>query len=149
MRSYGIYKVKKMYEPFVIGREQLLYDLLKENGKQSENLQEVQYLCDILEHQAIDEAIITNLGKVFNSIERGNKEYTLKHPVKGCIRISLSDYSLNVVCDGSRMLDLDLFIALSEAGNRFFAVMDEQGEWGWLKPIKYTSNRAQAVAVIR
>ena len=66
MRSYGIYKVKEMYQPFVIGRERLLYDLLKEDGHQSDDLHEVHYLCDKLEEKMIDEAIITNLGKGFH-----------------------------------------------------------------------------------
>ncbi len=149
MRSYGIYKVKKKYEPFVIGRERLLYDLLKENSKQIGDLQEVHYLCDPLERRTIDEAIVSKLGKVFTSIERGNEGYKLMHPVKGSICISLSEYSLDVYCDGSRMLDLDLFVALSEVGNRFFAVMDGHGEWGWLKPIKYTNYRSQSLAVIQ
>ena len=71
-----------------------------------------------------------------------NGEYKLTHPVKGSILISLSSYSLNVFCDGSRMLDLDLFVALSGADDRFFAVMDGHGEWGWLKPVKTTDFRA-------
>ena len=48
MRSYGIYKVKEMYQPFVIGRERLLYDLLKEDGHHSDDMPEVHYLCDKL-----------------------------------------------------------------------------------------------------
>ena len=55
--------MKEIYQPFVIGRERLLYDLLKENDNTNENLQEVHYLCDILEEKTIDEAIVTNLGK--------------------------------------------------------------------------------------
>lgn len=149
MRSYGIYKVKKEYEPFVIGREQLLYDLLKEDGNQSGDLREIHYLCDVLERQAIDEAIISNLGKVFETIERENGEYKLTHPVKGSILISLSPYSLSVYCDGSRMLDLDLFVALSEAGDRFFAVMEGKGEWGWLKPIKFSERGPLTEAIFR
>lgn len=149
MRSYGIYKVKKKYEPFIIGREELLYELLKENSKQSDNVREIKYLCDMLERQKINEAIISNLGKVFTTIECANGEYKLTHPVKGTIFISLSSYTLTVYCDGSRMLDLDLFVALSEAGNRFFAVRDEEGEWGWLKPVKHTDTLAQAAAVFR
>lgn len=143
MRSYGIYKVKKMYEPFIIGREQLLYDLLKGNGNHHDDLREVRYLCDPLERQAIDEAIVSNLGKVFTTIELENEQYRLTHPVKGSILITLSPYSLTLVCDGSRMLDLDLFVALSEVGNRFFAVMKGQGEWGWLKPVKCTGQHAE------
>ncbi|MCZ2256977.1 sporulation inhibitor of replication protein SirA [Sporosarcina sp. G11-34] len=149
MRSYGIYKVKKEYEQFVIGREQLLYELLKRNDGQSEDLKEVHYLCDVLERQAIDDAIISKLGKVFETIERENGEYKLTHPVKGSILISISPYSLSVYCDGSRMLDLDLFVALSEAGDRFFAVMDGHGEWGWLKPIKFPDRRMETEAIFR
>lgn len=143
MRSYGIYKVKKMYEPFILGREQLLYDLLKENGNQQDALREVRYLCDPLERETIDEAIVSNLGKVFSTIELENERYRLTHPVKGSISITLSPYSLTLVCDGSRMLDLDLFVALSEVGNRFFAVMDGQGEWGWLKPVRCTNQELE------
>jgi hypothetical protein len=149
VRMYGIYKVKKEYEPFVIGREQLLYDLLKENGEHSNDLKEIHYLCDIIEPEVIDEAILSNLSKVFETIERENGEYKLTHPVKGSILISLSAYSLSVFCDGSRMLDLDLFVALSEVDSRFFAVMDNNGEWGWLKPIKFSDSERKTAAIFR
>jgi len=141
LRAYGIYKVKEMYQPFVIGRERLLYDLLKEDEQKNDCMPEVDYLCDRLEEKMIDEAIIANLGKGFSSIETRDGEYKLTHPVKGSILISVSAYSLNVLCDGSRMLDLDLFVALSGADDRFFAVMDGHGEWGWLKPVKTTEFR--------
>lgn len=149
MRSYGIYKLKKRYEPFIIGREQLLFELLAENNTSEESTPEVKYLCEILEKQKIDEAIISNLGKVFKTVECSNGEYKLTHPVKGSVFISLSNYSLTVLCDGSRMLDLDLFVALSEAGNRFFAILEEQKEWGWLKPIKHKDTLAETAAVFR
>ena len=51
MRSYGIYKVKEMYQPFIIGRERLLYDLLKEDAITVEDLHEVHYLCDKFEEK--------------------------------------------------------------------------------------------------
>ena len=149
MRSYGIYKVKKRYEPFIIGREELLNELLIENRESLNSTPEVKYLCEILEQQKIDEAILSNLGKVFKTVECANGEYKLTHPVKGTITITLSSYALTVCCDGSRMLDLDLFVALSEAGNRFFAVMEEQGEWGWLKPIKHKDILAETTAIFR
>ena len=101
-----------------------------------------------LKRQVINEAIVSNLGKRFTTIECEDGEYKLTHPVKGSILISLSSYSLNVFCDGSRMLDLDLFVALSGSGDRFFAVMDGHGEWGWLKPIKSTNFRAYEEAHI-
>ncbi len=136
-----------MYQPFVIGRERLLYDLLKEDGQQSDCMPEVHYLCDRLEEEMIDEAVISNLGKGFTSVECRDGEYKLTHPVKGSIVISRSSYSLNVFCDGSRMLDLDLFVALSGTDDRFFAVMDGRGEWGWLKPVKYNNLRMREVSV--
>jgi len=139
--------VKKLYEPFVIGREQLFYELLIKNNGKPESLQEVKYLCDVLDRQAINHAIITNLGKVFTTVECENEEYKLSHPVKGSIIISLADYSMTVFCRGSRMLDLDLFVALSEVGDRFFAVMEGHGEWGWLKPIKYSEPKKKNEAV--
>jgi hypothetical protein len=135
VRTYDIYKVKKRYQSFILGREGLLYDLLKDHA-QEEPLREVKYLCDEIEESAIDQAILSNLGKSFTTVESDDGEYKLSHPVKGSIHISLTPYSLQAYCDGSRMLDLDLFVALSGADDRFFAVMDEYGEWGWLKPIK-------------
>ncbi|KXH80068.1 sporulation inhibitor of replication protein SirA [Sporosarcina sp. HYO08] len=140
MRSYDIYNVKEQYHAYMIGREKLLYELLKED-EQENTLQEVHYLCERLEGAAIEDAVITNLGKGFASIEQGDKKFKLTHPVKGSIVISVSSYALTVVCDGSRMLDLDLFVALSGMNDRFFAVMDGYGEWGWLKPVKYTNLR--------
>ena len=121
--------------------------LLKEDEQQNDDLREVHYLCDNLEEKMIDEAIL-NLGKGFTSIESGDGEYKLTHPVKGSILISLSSYSLNVFCDGSRMLDLDLFVALSGSDDRFFAVMDGHGEWGWLKPVKYTDLRERRICIL-
>lgn len=136
MRTYDIYKVKKRYQSFILGRENLLYELLKDYTT-NEPMQEVTYLCDEIEESAIDQAILCNLGKSFTKVESDEGEYKLSHPMKGSIHISLSPYSLQAYCDGSRMLDLDLFVALSGADDRFFAVMDKRGEWGWLKPIKH------------
>ncbi|GEN81938.1 hypothetical protein SLU01_02500 [Sporosarcina luteola] len=135
MRTYDIYKVKERYQSFILGREGLLYDLLKDCA-QEPPLQEVQYLCDEIEESAIDQAILSNLGKSFTTVESDDGEYRLTHPMKGSIHLSLTPYSLQAYCNGSRMLDLDLFVALSGSDDRFFAVMDEHGEWGWLKPIK-------------
>lgn len=147
MRTYDIYKVKKRYQSFILGREGLLYDLLKDYAPK-EPLQEVQYLCDEIEEAAIDQAILRNLGKSFTTVESDEGEYRLSHPMKGSIHISLTPYSLQVFCNGSRMLDLDLFVALSGADDRFFAVMDEHGEWGWLKPIKYEQHVGNEKALL-
>ncbi|WP_040286785.1 sporulation inhibitor of replication protein SirA [Sporosarcina koreensis] len=135
MRTYGIYKIKETYQDFVLGRERLLYDLLSADGSDT-HLNEVRYLCDRLEIGAIENAIMKQLGKNFHTIDRGDMKYTLTHPLKGTIDVGFSSHALHATCHGSRMLDLDLFVALSSAEDRYFAVMDESSEWGWLKPIR-------------
>lgn len=149
MRIYGIYKVKKMYEKFIIGREQLLYELLKGHVKDERSLQEVHYLCDTIDLAPIDEVIMSKLSKVFETVHSEAGRYELTHSVKGKINIIHSPYSLIVKCDGSRMLDLDLFVALSETDRRFFAVMEDGNEWGWLKPMKHSDEKIERAVVFR
>lgn len=149
MRLYGIYKVKKMYEQFIIGREQLLYELLKGNIKDDRSFQEVHYLCDTIELQMIDDVILSKLSKVFDAVHCEEGYYELTHSVKGKIMLFHSPYSLIVKCDGSRMLDLDLFVSLSEIDRRFFAVMEDGNEWGWLKPVKHTDEKVKSAVVFR
>lgn len=98
--------------------------------------QQIHYLCEHLEEELIDSAIISNLERGFTTMEQMDGAYRLTHPVKGSISITLSSHALHVNCDGSRMLDLDLFVALSASDDRFFAIMDDRREWGWLKPVK-------------
>lgn len=119
----------------MIGREKLLYDLLKGNDQQRP-MQEIQYLCDELACDQLDNVIIHSLGKGFSEIKGNDGVYQLHHPVKGSLYISITRYYLQIYCDGSRMLDLDVFISLSDSADRFFAVMKGQGEWGWLRPVK-------------
>ncbi len=135
MRTYGIYKIKETYQDFVLGRERLLYDLLKADETDT-HLQEVRYLCDRLEISSIEKAIMNELGKNFHTIDAGDMNYTLTHPLKGTIDVGFSSHALHATCHGSRMLDLDLFVALSSAEDRYFAIMDESREWGWLKPVR-------------
>lgn len=144
MRLYEIYKVKKDYQSFIIGREKLLYDLLTGNSHQ-QTIQEIQYLCDEIISKQLDNVIMNSLGKQFTEIVSDSGKYELRHPVKGSLHISVTPYYVQVICNGSRMLDLDLFISLSDTADRFFAVMKEEREWGWLKPVKrkeiqYTKN---------
>lgn len=137
MRIYGIYKVKEKYEQFILGREQLLYDLLKGNSEHAQNMKEVQYLCECIEQNIVEEMIISKLSAVFETIKCEANRYELTHTVKGTIIINFSPYCLTVECLGSRMLDLDLFVSLSEINRYFFAVMETKNEWGWLKPVKF------------
>lgn len=135
MRTYEIYRVKERYEPFIIGREALLHELLK-NTKFYKQDREMIYICEKLNQEEIHASIVVNLGKVFKEVEYSNGKFTLSHPVKGLIVLSFSPFSITVQCHGSRMLDLDFFVAVAETEDRFFAIRTEQGEWGWLKPVK-------------
>ena len=137
MRIYGIYKVKKKHEHFILGREQLLYDLLKGNIEHEQNSKEVHYLCESIEQKVVEEIIVSKLSEVFETVKCDPNRYELTHTVKGTIIIDFSPYCLTVKCLGSRMLDLDLFASLSEIDRYFFAVMETNKEWGWLKPVKF------------
>ncbi|RKJ07883.1 sporulation inhibitor of replication protein SirA, partial [Butyricicoccus sp. 1XD8-22] len=44
---------------------------------------------------------------------------------------------IEAVCEGSRMLDLDLFQSLGQINDSFLAFNKEEAECGWLKPIKH------------
>lgn len=135
MRLYEIYKVKEQYQSFILGRERLLYHLLSDSNE-AKPLKEITYLCEKLEEDMIQKLIELHLERSFSALEESNGQYKLTHPVKGSILISVLSHSLQASCDGSRMLDLDLFAALSKTDDRFFAVLDDAEEWGWLKPVK-------------
>lgn len=149
MRLYGIYKIKAKHEQFIVGREHLLYELLKGNVQHKKRVQEVRYLCEPIEETMIEEVILSKLGESFESIHVQNNRYELTHAVKGTIYLTVSSHALTVHCVGSRMLDLDLFVALSEVDGRFFAVMEGENEWGWLKPMKHTKEKLKSPTVLR
>lgn len=149
MRLYGIYKIKEKHEQFIIGREHLLYELLKGNVQHKKRIQEVHYLCEPIEATMIEDVILSKLEEGFESVLVEKGRYELTHAVKGTIYMTISAHALTVHCVGSRMLDLDLFVALSEMDSRFFAVMEGESEWGWLKPIKHTKEKVKTPTVLR
>ena len=136
MRKYEIFKIKAEYQSFIMGRERLLFDLLAVGP--STNYQEIEYLCDKLNESELDQLIQQKLGKSFDALDSSHNEYRLTHLIKGEVFIKMGTHCIQVYCQGSRMLDLDLFVALSSSTDRFFAVMNEQEECGWLKPVKYS-----------
>ncbi|ARK22798.1 MULTISPECIES: sporulation inhibitor of replication protein SirA [Sporosarcina] len=136
MRKYEIFKIKSAYQSFIMGRERLLFELLTVGP--STNYQEIEYLCDQLNQRELDSIIQHNLAKSFDNLDSYHNEYRLTHLIKGEVFIKMGTHSIQVYCQGSRMLDLDLFVALSTSTDRFFAIMNEQEECGWLKPIKYS-----------
>ena len=136
MRKYEIFKIKSAYQSFIMGRERLLYELLTTGPSKSR--QEMEFLCDELNQRELDHIIQHHLAKSFDDLDSHHTEYRLTHLIKGEVFIKMGMHSIQVYCQGSRMLDLDLFVALSTSTDRFFAVMNEQQECGWLKPIKYS-----------
>lgn len=146
MRKYEIFKIKSDYQTFIMGRERLLFEMLA-TGLAS-NYQEIEYLCDRLNEKELDQLIKGKLVKSFDKIDFCYNEYRLTHFIKGEVFIKMGTHCLQVYCQGSRMLDLDIFVALSAATDRFFAVMNEEEECGWLKPIKYSERMLLEDSVI-
>ena len=89
------------------------------------------------------------MKKYFKIVQKSTTQFELIHELKGTIFITIDGHQLCAVCDGSRMLDLDLFIALSGEGDRYFAFMDGQREWGWLKPFKHPQEIVERMTVFR
>lgn len=136
MRKYEIFKIKSNYQSFVFGRERLLFELLVQ--KTDSHYNKIIYLCDQLNERELHELICEKLAVRFNEVDCWHNECRLTHLMKGEVFIKTTAYTIEVYCKGSRMLDLDLFAALSSASDRFFAVMEEHEECGWLKPVKYS-----------
>lgn len=143
MRLYKIFNVKSQYEYFTMGREEQLFYLLREFEK---NKQQVEYICNPIQPLLL-EKLMQKLSIIFHSSRTEKGHCELIHPVKGKITITAAPYYLSVYCEGSRMLDLDLFNTLSKEQQPLFAVMQKEKEWGWLKPIKYTKENDESAIV--
>ncbi|MET3576444.1 sporulation inhibitor of replication protein SirA [Bhargavaea ullalensis] len=141
MRVYTIYEVKGDHRSFVIGRESLLEEMLGgDHGSRPvhrEDGREVRYLCRPICREAVSEALMGRLDGRFPEMGRDGEELIFHHPVKGTIRIGFGPYSLTVGCEGTRMLDLDLFAGLAGVSGHYFAVREGSRECGWLKPVRF------------
>lgn len=137
MREYIIYEVKNAHQPFVLGRERMLEELLAVEGEESP---EVRFLCHEVDPDRVMLQLKHRMGRRFPEVGREGGLLRLHHPVKGTIRIGFGDYSLTARCEGTRMLDLDLFAGLSGLSGGYFAVRGGSGECGWLKPVKFWEN---------
>lgn len=150
MRTYSIFEIKSDYQPFIFGREHLLFELLNGNGNLLvENFREIDYLCEQIDPALIEKALLQKMGNLFPSITKEMGVYGLSHPIKGDIKIEVHPLHLEATCDGSRMLDLDLFVSLSNVSDSFFAVMEDERECGWLKPVKSDQVRMQYTREVR
>lgn len=137
MREYIIYEVKSDHQPFILGRERMLEELL---APEAEEIAQIRYLCHEVDPERVMFQLMHRMDRRFPEVGREGGLLRLHHPVKGTIRIGFGDYSLIAKCEGTRMLDLDLFAGLSGISKGYFAVRGESGECGWLKPVKFWEN---------
>ncbi len=141
MRTYSIFNIKKQYQSFVFGRERLLLEMVsaKEQTLESSISKQLSYLCEPIEGCLVQGVIYEHLQKSFPTIERVDDYLRFEHQFKGGLKIKVYTYYIEAVCEGSRMLDLDLFHSLSQMNDSFLAFNKEESECGWLKPIKHAS----------
>lgn len=132
MRTYEVFRVKKKYKPFVLGREKLLNELLINNEKNYNETKEISCMCEKIATHNMDSSVIKRLGQLFKKMEYKNGQFTLTHPKKGSLILSFTTYSIIVHCHGSRMLEADLFSSISHTNKRFFTINEERDEYGWL-----------------
>lgn len=151
MRAYSIFEIKKEYQPFIFGREHLLYELLTESEQHSQSTNarnEVSYLCEPIDSSIIEHAIMHKMSNVFPTIDKEEGFYHLSHPIKGEIQIVTNTFHMEVKCDGSRMLDLDLFVSLSNVSESYFALLADEMECGWLKPVKMDESNYMTIGKV-
>ncbi|HLR10646.1 MAG TPA: sporulation inhibitor of replication protein SirA [Sporosarcina sp.] len=149
MRLYYMFHMQEQYEQFMVGREQQLFQLLSGYVHARRNEKEMAYICREIDVTSIQVLLEERMKKYFKIVQKSTTQFELIHELKGTIFITIDGHQLCAVCDGSRMLDLDLFIALSGEGDRYFAFMDGQREWGWLKPFKHPQEIVERMTVFR
>ncbi len=140
MRTYKIFHIKKEYQPFVLGREKMLQEILGRDQVQSDiDNNEMTYVCEKINEDFVKQSLERKLSRLFEHKEKEPKKLVLEHPLKGSIRIKFDPYCVHVWCKGSHMLDLDLFAGLSDSSDCYMAFQQEEASFGWLKPIKIGS----------
>lgn len=140
MRTYKIFHIKKAYQPFVLGREKMLQELLgKDHIQNSQDHNEMTYVCEKIDEDFIKKNLDRKLSRLFSHQEQDCNKLVLEHPVKGSIHMKFEPYCVHVWCKGSQMLDLDLFVGLSDSSDCYMAFQQEEASFGWLKPIKIGS----------
>ncbi|WP_096550749.1 sporulation inhibitor of replication protein SirA [Ureibacillus thermosphaericus] len=140
MRIYSIFIIKKQYQSFVFGRERMLLEMVAKIDDQQESSarKQLSYLCEPIEGD-VEGKIYQHLQKCFPEMHWMDDYLGFEHKLKGRIKIKVFEYYIEAICEGSRMLDLDLFQSLSQINDSFLAFNKEEHECGWLKPVKYAS----------
>lgn len=141
MRTYSIFHIKKRYQSFVFGRERMLLEMIStlDESNESSTHKQISYLCESIEGSKVQEVIYEQLQNNFPNIQRVGEDLKFEHQIKGRLKLKIFTYHIEAICEGSRMLDLDLFHSLSQMNDCFLAFNQEEAECGWLKPIKYVS----------
>lgn len=141
MRIYSIFHIKEKYRPFVFGRERMLLEMiLEEHGIESSAKRQLTYLCESFEDRRVQGIIYEHLQKSFPNMKWVGDYLGFEHQLKGCLKIKVNTHHIEAICEGSRMLDLDLFHCLSHINDSFIAFNKRDSECGWLKPVKYVTN---------
>ena len=140
MRIYSIFNIKKQYQTFVFGRERMLLEMVAtvDGVHESSTKKQISYLCEPIGGN-IEGIIYKHLQKSFPNMRWIDDYLGFEHQLKGRIKIKVFEYYIEAICEGSRMLDLDLFQSLSKMNDSFLAFNKEELECGWLKPVKYAS----------
>lgn len=141
MRTYSIFNIKKQYRSFVFGRERMLLEMVAtiEKTLDSSISKQLSYLCEPIEGSTVQGIIYDHLQKSFPNMKWTDDYLGFEHQLKGRIKLRVWTYHIEAICEGSRMLDLDLFQSLSQMNDSFLAFNKEESECGWLKPVKYAS----------
>ncbi|MCM3386994.1 sporulation inhibitor of replication protein SirA [Ureibacillus chungkukjangi] len=141
MRIYSIFHIKKQYQSFVFGRERQLLEMVstKERALESSVSKQLSYLCEPIEGRIVQGVLYDHLKKSFPTIQWVDEYMRFEHQFKGGLKIKVCTHHIEAICEGSRMLDLDLFHSLSQMNDSFIAFNAEDSECGWLKPIKHAS----------
>lgn len=141
MRKYSIFNIKKKYQSFVFGRERMLLEMIStvEQPFESSERKQLSFICEPIEESVTSGVIYEQLQRSFPNMTWMGEYLGFEHPLKGNLKIKVYQYHIEVICEGSRMLDLDLFQSLSQMNDSFLAFNKEDAECGWLKPIKHIS----------
>ena len=141
MRTYLIFNIKKQYQSFVFGRERMLLEVVmtKQKAHESSVSKQLGYLCEPIEAKLERDELFKHLSKTFPTIETMGDYLLYNHEFKGNLKIKVNYYYIEAICEGSRMLDLDLFHSLSQMNDSFIAFNEEEAECGWLKPMKHAT----------
>ncbi|HWL23894.1 MAG TPA: sporulation inhibitor of replication protein SirA [Ureibacillus sp.] len=139
MRIYSIFNIRKEYQSFIFGRERMLLEMVGTRDKVQESSvsMELSFICEPIEESNVRGQIFRHLQDRFPNTSVMEDTLTIEHQIKGEIKIIMRKYYIEAVCQGSRMLDLDLFQTLGQINDSFLAFNKEEAECGWLKPIKH------------